>query len=108
MSSGQVDGAHLNSEAENRKLMEDSVLQWCHPSFSLFRSSGRLKGHGRGCGRVRPAADRSGWRRHWLELKRPGGRLSPEQTAFLAAMRDLGCKAEAAVGINAALEILQG
>jgi hypothetical protein len=45
-------------------------------------------------------------RAFYLEIKRPGGRPTPEQTAFLAAMRSRGAIAGIARSVDEALALL--
>ena len=41
----------------------------------------------------------------FIECKTPGGKASPEQTAFIEKMRGLGCRAGVAFSVSEAMQI---
>jgi hypothetical protein len=51
-----------------------------------------------------PAGDRHGL---WIELKAKGGRPTPEQRAWIEALRSLGYRAEVCVGWEAAKGVIE-
>ena len=49
-----------------------------------------------------------GGRVSFVECKKPGGSVRPEQTKFLEVMRQMGCRAGIARSVEDAIEIVEG
>lgn len=88
-------------------------LRWlfCVPNGGARspRTAARLKAEGvrRGVPDLALPVPRGGYAGLWIELKRPGRHsVSPEQREWIAGLRDLGHRAEVAVGWLEARDVI--